>query len=154
MLTRLLALAGLTAVLAAPLQAQVPLLDIRIGGHAISPSGDLADLYDAGFGAYGRVGVPLGIMKVMGTVSWNRLSAASPLIDDLDVITVQAGPHFSLLPLMDVGLELAYFSDIEETGFSPNISFGFLKFEVTASYHTTFKSPQANWISIGAGLRF
>lgn len=154
MIQRLLLLAGFTAVLSAPLQAQIPLLDIRVGGQAISPTGDLADNYDAGFGAYARVGVPLGIAKMMGTVSWNRLAAANPLVEDSDIITVQAGPHFSILPLMDVGLELAYFSEIEETGFSPNISLGFIKFEVTAAYHTTFKSPQANWISIGAGIRF
>ncbi len=154
MLTRLLAVAGLTAALAAPLHAQIPLLDIRLGAQAVSPTGDLADTYDAGFGAYGRVGVPLGLVKVMGSVTWNRFAAASPLVEDQDEITIQVGPHFSLLPMMDLGLELVQFTDASETGFSPNISVGLLNFEVTAAYHTTFKSPQANWISIGAGIRF
>jgi hypothetical protein len=150
----MLAVAGLAAVFAAPLQAQVPLLDIRVGAHAVSPTGDLADAFDAGFGAYGRVGVPLGIVKVMGSVTWNRFTAASPLVDDQDEITLQVGPHFSLLPMLDIGFELAQFTDASETGYSTNVSVGLLKFEATAAYHSTFKSPQANWVSVGVGIRF
>ena len=156
MLKRLLTTAGAVALLgsAAPLQAQVPLLDIRMGAHAAMPTGDLGDAFDAGFGAYGRVGAPVGPIKLMGSLTWNRLKSANPLVDDTDIITVQAGPHFSLMPMLDLGVEAAYFSEIEEFGLAPNLTIALLKFEVTASYNTTFDSPQANWMSLGAGIRF
>jgi hypothetical protein len=154
MLRRLLAVAGLVTLAAAPLQAQVPLLDIRLGGHVLAPSGDLADSYDAGFGAYGRVGVPLGIFNLMGSATWNRFTATNPAIDDQDVFTLQAGPHFSMMPLLDVGLEGAYISEVEKFGLAPNVTIAFLKFEVTASYTTTLNDPATNWITIGGGLRF
>jgi hypothetical protein len=154
MLRRSLFAAGLLTALAAPLQAQVPLLDIRLGAHAAMPTGDFADEFDGGFGAYGRVGVPLGVVKLFGSLTWNRFKAVNPLVDDQDLITVQAGPHFSPIPLLDIGVEGAYFSESEEFGLAPNISLGFVKLEVTASYNTTLDSPRSNWVTLGVGFRF
>ncbi len=154
MLRRLLCTIALLALASAPLHAQIPVLDIRLGGHAAMPSGEFADSYDAGFGAYGRVGVPLGIFKLMGSATWNRFKAADPLVDDLDLFTLQAGPHFSPVPLLDIGLEGAYFSETERFGLSPNVSVGFLKLEVTASYNTTLNSPATRWMTLGVGFRF
>ena len=154
MIRRLLIASGLLAALTAPLQAQIPLLDIRLGAHAAMPSGDFANAYDAGFGAYGRVGVPLGLFKVMGSATFTRFTAANPLTDDQSIFTLQAGPHFSPIPLLDLGLEGAWFSEREEFGVAPNISVGLLMFEATASYYTTFKDPKANWITLGVGFRF
>lgn len=134
-------------------QAQVPVIDVRLGAHAVMPSGDLGDAYDTGFGLYGRIGAPVGPMKLMGSLTWNQFNAASDLFEDLNVVTVQGGPHFSMV-LLDLGLELAYFSEFEEVGFSPNISLGLMNLDLTASYSMTFDSPQASWISLGGGFRF
>lgn len=153
MLRRMLIASGLLAALSAPLQAQIPLLDIRIGGHMAAPSGDFADAYESGFGAYGRVGVPLGLLKLMGSATYTSFGGKGAN-EDVDIFTLQAGPHFSPIPLLDLGLEGAWFSESEEFGIAPNISVGFLSFEATASYYTTFKDPKANWIAIGVGFRF
>lgn len=152
---RILALAAVASLAAvAPAQAQVPLLDVRLGAHAVMPTGDLGDAYDTGFGLYGRIGAPIGPMKLMGSLTWNQFNAASDLFDDQNVITIQAGPHFSMVPLIDLGLELAYYTEFEEAGFSPNVSLALLNLELTASYNMTFDSPQANWMTLGGGFRF
>lgn len=154
MIRRLLATVGLVALAAAPLQAQIPVLDIRVGAQGALPTGGFADAVDAGFGAYGRIGVPLGIVKLMGSATYTQFKAANPLLDDFDIWTLQVGPHFSILPMLDLGIEGAYFSEAEEFGFAPNISLGLWKLDITASYNTTFKDPTVNWISLGVGLRF
>jgi hypothetical protein len=137
----------------APLQAQVPILDFRFGAHAAMPTGDLADTHAAGFGIYGRVGAPVGPMKLMGSFTWNLLAGEGG-IEDVDIITVQAGPHFTLLPLIDVGLEAGYFTEVSEVGLAPNVSLRLMRFDVTASYNTTFGSEAINWLTLGGGLRF
>lgn len=153
MFRRLMLAALATAAVAAPAAAQVPLLDVRIGAHAAIPTGDLGDAYDAGVGAYGRIGLPVGPVKLMGSVTWNRLKAASPLIDDVDFITVTGGPHFGMM-MFDVGIEGGYFGEFEEFGLSPNVSLKLLKLDVTASYNTTLKDPRGSWMTLGVGLRF
>lgn len=154
MFRRVLGCTALVAGLAAPLQAQMPLLDIRAGAHAALPTGDFADRYDGGVGAYARIGVPLGLVKLMGSATYTQFKAASPLVEDTNIWTIQAGPHFSLMPLLDLGLEAAYFGEAEEIGFAPNVSIGLLMLDFTASYSTTFGDPQSNWITLGVGLRF
>lgn len=138
---------------AAPLQSQVPILDFRFGAHAAMPTGDLADTHAAGFGIYGRVGAPVGPMKLMGSFTWNLLAGEGD-IADVDIITVQAGPHFTLMPLFDFGLEAGYFTEVSEVGFSPNLSLRLIRFDLTASYNTTFGSAPVNWLTLGGGLRF
>jgi hypothetical protein len=154
MLRRALVATGLLVALAAPAQAQLPLLDVRLGAHAAKPTGDFADSYDAGFGAYARVGVPLGLFKLMGSATYTQFKAANPLTDDTSEISLQVGPHFSPIPLLDFGLEGAYFNDAEEFGFAPNISVGLLNFEATASYYIVNSDPKASWITLGVGFRF
>lgn len=154
MLRRLVGAIVVVAALAAPLQAQVPLLDIRVGAQAALPTGDFADSYDAGIGAYGRVGVPLGIVKLFGSATYTQFKSALPGSEDSNIWTLQAGPHFSLLPMMDLGIEAAYFGEAEEMGLAPNISIGLLKLDITASYNTTFGDAPSNWITLGVGLRF
>ena len=154
MIRRLLASVALLACVAIPAQAQVPVLDIRLGAHGALPQGDFADAFDAGVGAYARVGVPLLAFKLMGSATYTRFKAANPLIEDLDQITLQVGPHFSPIPLLDVGLEAAYLTEGEEWAFSPNVSIGFLMLEATASYNKAFKSGGASWVTLGLGFRF
>lgn len=155
MIRRFVAVAGLATLLATPAAAQLPGLDVRLGAHAVIPSGDLADRYDNSFGAYGRIGAPVGPIKLMGSVTWNRFKAKSgiPLIEDEDLITIQAGPHFSLA-MLDVGIEGGYISNIEEWGLMPNVSLRLGSVEVTGSYNTTFDDPKATWFSLGFGFRF
>lgn len=153
MIRRFVLALGLAALVAAPAAAQVPVLDVRLGAHAVVPSGDLADVAETGYGVYGRIGAPIGPIKLMGSVTWNRLTAKAGFGSDQDVITVQAGPHFSLA-LLDIGIEGGYFSEVEEFGLTPNVSIGFSKLELTASYNTTLKDPATNWISVGLGFRF
>lgn len=151
---RTLALAAaLTLAAAAPLAAQVPVLDIRAGAQLAMPTGDLKNGFESGYGVYGRVGVPMAAFKMMGAVTWTQFSA-SGVGADTDFFTIQAGPHVSLVPLADIGLEVAYITEGEEFGISPSVSIGFSKLELTASYTTTFKSPASNWLTVGLGVRF
>lgn len=154
MLRKVLLTAGLVAIASAPLQAQVPVLDIRIGAHGVLPTGDTKDAFDAGLGAYVRAGVPLLAFKLMGSATYNQFKSVNPLVDDQNEITLQVGPHFSPIPLLDIGIEGAYFMEAEEFGLSPNISIGLLMFEATASYNTTFGNPKASWLTLGVGIRF
>ena len=148
---------GLLALVTVPAAAQLPslaVLDVRVGAHAAMPTSDLGDAYDTGFGVYGRVGAPIGPVKVMATLTWSRLRGiAASGTTDLDVITVQAGPHFSLATL-DVGVEAGYFSQFQQIGVAPNLSIELLGFDLTASYHKTFSDPKGSWITLGAGYRF
>ncbi len=155
MIRRFVIAAGFATLLASPAAAQVPGVDVRLGAHAVIPSGDLADRYDSSFGAYGRIGAPVGPIKLMGSVTWNRFKAKDglPLIEDEDLITIQAGPHFSTA-MLDLGVEFGYISNIEEFGFMPNISLGLGSVEVTAGYNTTFSDPKASWMTVGFGFRF
>ena len=162
MLRRIAPLLALTTLLAAPAVTQVPLLDIRIGAHAAMPMGDLADIFTAGFGAYGRIGIPAGPVKLMASATWTRLRGKSvtlPVIGtvglpDQDVISIQAGPHFSPAPLFDIGLEAGYFTNMDKFGLAPNVSLGLIKFDLTASYNMVFTDPSSSWINLGVGLRY
>ena len=154
MLRRLLAVSAFLALAAVPAQAQVPLLDLRVGAHAALPQGDFADSHDAGFGAYFRAGVPLLVVKMMGSVTYTQFKSANPLIDDVSELMLQVGPHFSPIPLLDLGAEFGYMTDAQEWAFSPNVSVGFLMLEATASYNKPFKSDGASWVTLGVGFRF
>lgn len=141
---------------AAPLQAQVPVFDFRFGAHFNMPTGDLSDVYEPGFGIYGRVGAPflaLGPTKLMGTFAWNLFHETGPA-DDIDVLSVSVGPHFTMLPLVDFGVEAGYFTEFDELGVQPNVSMRLMRFDVTASYNTTFSGAAASWFTVGGGLRF
>ncbi len=160
MLRRVTMVLGLTTILAAPVAAQLPLLDVRIGAQVVMPQGDLADVYKGGFGAYARLGIPLGAIKIMGTATWIRLPGktidvlGTPVgIEDQDVIGLTAGPHLSL-PMIDLGLEGGYFSNFKKVGIVPSVSFGVLNFDVMASYTIVNSDPKANWAGLGVGLRF
>ena len=137
-----------------PVAAQIPGLDIRLGAHALVPTADLADFYEAGFGAYGRIGLPVGPAKLMASATWNRLRGVSAMATtDLDVLSAQVGPHFGT-GILDIGVEAAYFSQFQELGVAPNVSLKLLRYEVTASYNTTFQDPKGSWLTLGLGVRF
>lgn len=154
MLRRLLAATALLALAAAPAQAQLPLLDIRAGMHGALPQGNFADTHDAGVGAYFRAGVPLLVFKLMGSVTYTQFKAADPFIDDVSEITLQAGPHFSPLPLLDFGAEFGYLTEAKQMAFTPNVSVGLLMLEATASYNQPFEKGAKSWVTLGVGLRF
>lgn len=157
MIRRLSFVVGLATALAAPAAAQVPLVDVRVGAHAIMPTGDFSDGYKPGFGAYGRVGMPLGVVKLMATATYNMFPGKTVgvfSVDDETVLGLSVGPHLSL-PLVDAGLEVGWFSNFEKVGFIPSVSLGLGRFDVMASYTTVNAEPnKANWFSLGLGLRF
>lgn len=151
---------GLATVLAAPAAAQIPVLDIRVGAQAVMPTGDLADLYKGGYGAYGRVGIPLGMIKLMGTATYTMLPGktvdilGTPVgLDDESVLGLAVGPHLSL-PLVDAGLEFGWFSNFEKMGIVPSVSIGLGKLDIMGSYTIVNSDPKANWFGLGIGLRF
>jgi hypothetical protein len=154
MLRRILAAVAVLALAAVPAQAQIPLLDIRAGLHGALPQGDFADSHDVGIGAYFRAGAPLLVVKMMGSVTYTQFKAANPLTDDVSELTLQIGPHFSPVPLLDLGAEFAYMTDAEEWAFSPNVSVGFMMLEATASYNKPFQSGASSWVTLGLGFRF
>lgn len=152
--TLLVASALASALAAAPVAAQVPVLDLRVGAQAVVPTGELADFYDPGFGVYGRVGMPVGPVQLMASATWSRLRGiATAATTDLDVVSGQVGPHFAVA-MFDLGAEVAYFSQFQEVGIAPNVSLRLGRFDLTASYSTTFKEPTGSWLTVGAGLRF
>lgn len=156
MIRRLSLALGLATVLAAPAAAQVPLVDVRVGAHAIMPTGDFADGYKAGFGAYGRVGMPLGVVKLMATATYNMFPGKTIgvlTLEDETVLGLSVGPHLSL-PLIDAGLEFAYLSNFEEVGFIPSVSLGLGKLDLMAAYTIVNTDPKSNWFSLGLGFRF
>lgn len=153
MLRRLMATVGLMTIVSAPLQAQIPLLDIRLGAQAALPQGRLADGVDTGIGAYARVGVPLLIFKAMASAQYTRFKSANPLFEDANVLLIGAGPHFSPLPLLDVGIEAAYNNDSKDWSWNPNVSIGFLMLDATAGYVKPMGGGDG-WATLGVGIRF
>ena len=160
---RLVLAAGLSLLLAAPAAAQVPLADIRVGVTGALPTGDLGDAFSSGFGAYARVGVPLGVAKIMGTATFTRLNGKDVTVpgvgtfgvEDENIIGLTVGPHFSPAPLFDIGVEGGYFTNIDKLGIVPSVSLGLVKFDLMASYTVVFAdNSNSTWISLGAGLRF
>jgi hypothetical protein len=157
MIRRLALALGLSTLLAAPVAAQVPLVDIRIGAQAVLPTGDLADSFAAGFGAYGRVGVPVGPIKLMATLTWQQLKGKEVLgfgTPDLDFIGITAGPHFSPAPLLDIGIEAGQFTEFDKIGIVPSVSLSLVKFDLMGSYTMINSDPKANYLSLGFGIRF
>lgn len=155
MIKQLAFAAGLAlALITQPLQAQVPVVDIRLGAQTAAPTGELANGFDYGYGLYARVGVPFGPIALMGSATWTRFKPTAPSSNNMDIVTLQAGPHFSVIPGLDFGLEGAYFTEVEKFGFAPNVSIGIINFEATLSYNTTLDSPKTSWIALGVGLKF
>lgn len=139
---------------AQPLQAQLPGPDIRVGIHTAEPTNGFGNGYDNGFGLYARIGAPMGPISLMGAATWTRFSPESSLFRDLDIITLQFGPHLMLIPGLDVGIEGAYFTEVEDFGFVPVISFGIPNLEANLAYNTTFDGPKTSWFSLGIGFKF
>lgn len=154
MLKRFALAAGVLLATTSSLQAQVPGLDIRLGAQTAMPTGDLSNGFDYGYGLYTRLGVPFGPVSLMGSATWTRFKPQATAASDLDIITVQFGPHFSLVPGFDVGLEGAYMTEAEKFAFAPNVSIGIINFEATLSYTTTLNSPATSWFALGVGLKF
>jgi hypothetical protein len=145
-------------LLVQPLQAQMPAsgMDIRIGVQTAEPTNGLGNGYDNGFGLYTRIGAPVGVgrLSLMGAATWTRFEPKSSLIDDLDIITLQFGPHLMMIPGLDVGLEAAYITDADKVGLVPVISFGIPNLEGTLSYTSTLSGPQYSWFALGIGFKF
>lgn len=142
------------ALLSQPMQAQVPGLDIRLGVQTAEPTNNLGNAFDYGYGLYGRVGVPAGPLSLMGAVTWTRFIPKSSIFNERDFVTAQFGPHVTVLPGLDLGLEGAYFTEVERFGFVPVVSIGVINFEATLSYSTTFDGPRTSWFALGVGLKF
>lgn len=146
------------ALLAQPVHAQVsaPGMDIRIGVQTAEPTAGLGNGYDNGFGLYTRIGAPVGVgaLSLMGAATWTRFSPKSSIFDDLDVITLQFGPHLMMIPGLDVGLEAAYITEADKLGLVPVISFGIPNLEGTLSYTSSLSGPQYSWFALGIGFKF
>jgi hypothetical protein len=159
MIRRVLFSLAFLAAAAAPVAAQVPVLDVRLGVNVNQPIGDTGDLFGLGYGAYARVGAPVGPFKLMGAVTLNQFRGKEITpgvsVENSNFWSLQAGPHFGAGPL-DIGVEAAWFGfeGDSEFGISPNVSIGLMGFEITGSFNTTFKDPATRWINVGAGFRF
>ncbi len=143
-------------LLAQPLQAQMPGMDIRIGVQTAEPTNSLGNGYDNGFGLYTRIGAPMGVgrLSLMGAATWTRFAPKSSLFDDLDIITLQFGPHLTLIPGLDVGLEGAFITEADKLGLVPVVSFGIPNLEATLSYTSSLSGPQYSWFALGIGFKF
>lgn len=145
-------------LLAQPLQAQMQGqgMDIRVGAQTAEPTNNLGRGYDNGFGLYTRIGAPMGVgnLSLMGAASWTRFSPKSSLFSDLDVITLQFGPHLRLIEGLDVGLEGAYITEADRMGLVPVVSFGIPNLEATLAYTSTLSGNQFSWFSLGIGFKF
>jgi hypothetical protein len=142
------------ALLVQPVEAQMPGLDVRVGVQAAEPTDGFGRSFDSGLGLYARVGAPMGPISLMGAATWTRFKPQSSLQNDLDVITLQFGPHLAVVPGFDIGLEGAYFTEVEKIGIVPVLSFGIPNLEAMLSYSTTFEGPRTSWFALGVGLKF
>lgn len=104
-LVRLAALAGLTAVAAAPAlaSAQAPGIGVGVAAGANVPTSDYGDATKAGLVLNGfvelRTGSPLG---VRGSLFWSRSDMDNPLIRDNGGVTLPDNPSYNVTGQVDL----------------------------------------------------
>jgi hypothetical protein len=148
-LAKLLSGLFVLVVLAAPLSAQLPGLSKSVGIRVATPSGDFGDVAEDGFGGYLKLEVGALMLGAAAEVNMTRFGGEEGL-ESSTVFGIQAGPRLGM-GLFKIGLDLGWYTEIEKTGYSPNVSLGFGPLEAGAG--ATFFDG-GRWLYIRGGLRF
>lgn len=142
---------GLLALvlITAPAAAQLPGLSLSAGARYASPSGDFGEVLKPGYGGYIKAEVGALMLGAAAEANLTRFSGEDGF-ESVTVLGIQAGPRLGM-GLFKVGLDLGWYSEVEKTGYTPNVSVGLGPLEAGAG--ATFFSG-GRWIYLRAGLRF
>jgi hypothetical protein len=132
-----------------PAPAQLPGLGLGAGVRYASPSGDFGDAVDPGYGGYVKVEIGALMLGAAAEANLTRFGGEGNG-ESATVLGIQAGPRLGM-GLFKVGLDLGWYSEVEKTGYTPNVSLGLGPLEAGAG--ATFFSG-GRWFFLRAGLRF
>ena len=134
-----------------------------VGADLALPTGDFGDALDSGFGLHVLAKHPVApLVTLTGDAGWTRFSSKDLTLDlgqfgsftaggdDVNVWNVCAGARVAMMP-MGLGLELGYFSKVDELGLVPNVGVSFSKLAVDLRYKAT---GDAKWFELRAGVYF
>jgi len=130
------------------LRAQVPGLGFGLsaGGQVVTPSGDFGDATDTGYGAYLAARLNALVIGAAATLDVTRFGGAQ----SMTVFGARVGPRLGAGPIK-FGFDIGRYTEIDRTGFTPNLSLALGPLEAGAGY--TFFSG-GRWLSLSGGLRF
>ncbi len=129
--------------------AQLPGIGLGAGVRYAAPSGDFGNALDPGYGGYLKAEVGALLIGVAAEANLTRFGGAGTA-DDVTVFGIQAGPRLSL-GLLKAGLDIGWYSEVEETGYTPSLSLGLGPLEGGAGI-TFFDGGR--WVFLRAGVRF
>jgi hypothetical protein len=132
-----------------PATAQLPGISKSLGVRIASPSGDFGDAVESGFGGYFKLEVGALMLGAAAEVNMTRFGGEEGL-ESSTVFGIQAGPRLGM-GLLKLGLDLGWYTEVEKTGYTPNVSLGLGPLEAGAG--ATFFSG-GRWFFLRAGLRF
>lgn len=138
----------LVATVTPPLHAQLPGMSLGVGGRWASPSGDFGDAVETGYGGYFKVELGALMLGAAAEANLTRFGGEGDA-DGVTVFGVQAGPRVGM-GLFKAGLDIGWYSEIEETGYSPNLSLSLGPLDAGAGM--TFFSG-GRWLYLRAGVR-
>jgi hypothetical protein len=151
----ILALGAAVLVLPSPAVAQVR-SGIGVGGKLLFPMGDLDDEVKSGWGIAGTGEIALlGILSAVGELSYNRFPAEEGTredgtpFDNKDVFGLTAGARV-YLSMLFAGVDLGYFTAVEDGGVLPNLGLRIALFEVMGRYKWTGD----NWFELRGAINF
>ena len=148
-LARLLTGLSALSLFAAPATAQLPGISKSLGIRYATPSGDFGDVVEDGFGGYFKLEVGALMLGAAAEANLTRFGGEEGL-ETATIFGIQAGPRLGM-GLLKLGLDLGWYSKIEKTGYSPNVSVGLGPLEAGAG--ATFFSG-GRWLYVRGGLRF
>ncbi len=131
---------------AAPLGAQLPGIGLSAGIQTADPQGDFGAAADQGYGGY--VGLHLGAVVVGAEARGEFIRFGGD--HGRTVFGARVGPRLGSGPLQ-FGFDIGRYSEIDRTGYTPNVSIGLGPLEASAGM--TFFSG-GRWLSLSGGLRF
>ncbi|MEO8479497.1 MAG: hypothetical protein ABI542_07665 [Gemmatimonadota bacterium] len=133
---------------ATTLSAQLPGLGFGMsaGAQMVTPSGDFGDATETGYGAYLSARLTALVIGAAGTLEVTRFGGSH----STTVLGARVGPRLAAGPLK-LGFDIGRYTEIDRTGYTPNISLALGPLEAGAGY--TFFSG-GRWLSLSGGLRF
>ena len=141
-------LSGACLLGTATLSAQLPGVGFGLsaGGQVVSPSGAFGDATDIGYGAYLAARLNAVVIGAAATLDVTRFGGAQ----SMTVFGARVGPRLGAGPVK-FGFDVGRYSEIDRTGYTPNLSLALGPLEAGAGY--TFFSG-GRWLSLSGGLRF
>lgn len=129
---------------------------IGVGGKLLFPTGSLNDEVKSGWGIAGSGELALlGILSGVGELSYNRFPAEDGIredgtpFDNKDVFGFTAGARV-YLSMLFAGLDVGYFTAVDDGGVLPNLGLRIALFEVMGRYKWTGD----NWFEVRGTINF